>query len=352
MAVASVFIGCGYRSVTSGVYKVSDFIIIIIIIMSDLNARTWCFTLNFDGDSSVLNIDRDFNHPSIRYVIFQHEKVSHDHFQGYIELKSCFRRTSLVKAIPKLRGAHLAGRLGTRDEARNYCRKEETRVAGPWEKGSFDSGGQGKRSDCSSYATRVVELAKAGERNWKRVMAEEMPGAHLKFAKHGQTLYDDVVEAPTDEEFVPRPWQQELLERVAVPANDRSIVWVRDSKGNTGKSRLARHLILEHQAVQLNGRMLDMAYMFNFEKVVIFDISRAQAEFSNHCYSMAESLKNGCVISTKYEPKTKLFKPPHVIFFSNSLPDNEKWSEDRLILIDLDVPRPNPVDVATALRFM
>ncbi len=67
-----------------------------------------------------------------------------------------------------------------------------------------------------------------------------------------------------------------------------------------------------------------------------FDISRAAAEHSDHLYSMAEKLKNGFYLSTKYESVMKVFRPPHVLFFSNFHPDENKWSRDRVQLWDLD----------------
>ena len=42
-------------------------------------------------------------------------------------------------------------------------------------------------------------------------------------------------------------------------------------------------------------------------------------------------------MSKKYDSKLKRFKPPHVVFFSNFLPKQSKWSKDRVWLVDLDV---------------
>lgn len=152
-------------------------------------------------------------------------------------------------------------------------------------------------------------------------------------------IYAQEIEAPPrDEDFAPRPWQSRVLAYLERPANDRKIIWVYDSEGKAGKSRLARHLIMEHNAVQLEGRVQDMAFMYNKEPIVVIDITRAQAEHSNHLYSFAEKLKNGVLVSTKYECVQKLFKPPHVVFFSNSEPDMQLWTSDRLQLLDLSKP--------------
>ncbi len=112
--------------------------------------------------------------------------------------------------------------------------------------------------------------------------------------------------------------------------DDRTIIWVTDPQGGSGKSRLARHLIMEHGACLLGGRVQDMAYQYDNERIVIFDVSRAQAEYSDHLYTMAEALKNGTLVSTKYESEMKLFGPPHVIFFCNFSWNRDKWTGDRV----------------------
>ncbi len=109
-----------------------------------------------------------------------------------------------------------------------------------------------------------------------------------------------------------------------------------DRKGGQGKSRLAFHLMCEFNAIVLEGRLADMCYAYDKQPIAVFDVSRAAADHSEHLYSMAEKLKNGFFMSQKYETQMKVFKPPHVIFFSNTIPDETKWSQDRVRLIDLD----------------
>ncbi|KAF5825558.1 hypothetical protein DUNSADRAFT_8697, partial [Dunaliella salina] len=105
--------------------------------------------------------------------------------------------------------------------------------------------------------------------------------------------------------------------------------------GGAGKSRLAKHLVMNHNAVILSGKLQDMCYVYRKQPIVVFDITRASADHTVHLYSMAEFLKNGLFLSTKYESRQVVFPPPHVIFFSNSHPDFDKWSRDRVKLKDL-----------------
>jgi len=82
---------------------------------------------------------------------------------------------------------------------------------------------------------------------------------------------------------------------------------------------------------------MDIKYMWSQEyRIAVFDITRAAAEHSDHLCSMAEALKDGNFVSTKYQTCFKVFPRPHVVFFSNQLYDADKWSRDRVKLVDLD----------------
>lgn len=307
-----------------------------------------CIYWGGDNDKfSPDNIPRTIaGKPFIKYCVMQLEKAPSTnslHFQGYIELNESVRITGVKSNIWWLVPAHLETRRGTRDEARDYCRKENTRVAGPWEWGEWEKS-QGYRSDLASLQSMLVSGASAKD------IALEMPAMFVRHHAGIRAFIDVTTEVPKDPEFVPRPWQAKILDIIKTEPNDRNIYWVTDSVGNTGKSRLTRHLICEHKAISLSGQVKDMmhAYSNALSPIVIFDISRAAEEYSAHLYTMAESLKNGQFFSTKYNSKMLLFKPPHVIFFSNHMWDRTKFSADRVIHIDLD----NFNNQQQALRFM
>lgn len=290
-------------------------------------SRAFCVTINnppFPGDE-LPHVDGE------RYVSWQAERGEQGtrHLQIYIELDRSVRGSHLQRFWP---GCHYEARRGTREQARDYTRKADSREDGPWERGVFDQGGQGRRNDLADAVHVLRTEGMAG------VIAQH-PTAFVKFGRGLRELARELEERPTDADFEPRYWQQEILSFVTnVDADDRTIFWVTDTRGNTGKSRLARHLVLEHGAVQLEGKIADMAYQYNKEPIVIFDITRAAAEHCAHLYSFAEKLKNGMLNSTKYESCLKVFSPPHVIFFANFSWDREKWSEDRVIEVDLNNP--------------
>lgn len=108
-------------------------------------SRNWCFTVNNpSGESGHSQLD--FGNLRVKYAIWQLEVGVNgtQHYQGYCELRNAVTLGG-IKRAPGLARAHLEIRRGTRDEARDYCRKDSGRVEGPWELGTWS--GQGARSD-------------------------------------------------------------------------------------------------------------------------------------------------------------------------------------------------------------
>lgn len=118
-----------------------------------------------------------FNSTLHRYLIYQREKCPETgrlHWQGYVELKKPGRVRGTVASLGG--ECHLDARKGTRDEARDYCRKEESRVSDPVEHGEWIEG-QGARSDVHE----LVLGLKSGKRD--RDLLEEFPGLFLRYAR-------------------------------------------------------------------------------------------------------------------------------------------------------------------------
>lgn len=130
-------------------------------------ARTWCFTLN--NPTSPLT----FNDTPVKYAVWQLEKGENGtpHYQGYIELDRQMRLTALKKILPT---AHFEKRRGTRDQARDYCMKDDSRLEGPWEHGDFGAKRPGKRNDL----IKLYEGVKEGKTNQQ--LLEEHPAAYMR----------------------------------------------------------------------------------------------------------------------------------------------------------------------------
>jgi len=155
-----------------------------------ITAREWCFTINNPSDADrgfLLQNSSEF----VTYLCFQPERgeaSGTSHLQGYLCLKQ--RRTMLgckrtVFRLESLRGVHLEVTRGTKDQARDYCRKEESRDTEAGfsftEIGSFgdvpEERGQGARNDISA-ATRIIEAG-----GTMREVASTCPEAFVKFHK-------------------------------------------------------------------------------------------------------------------------------------------------------------------------
>lgn len=271
----------------------------------------------------------------VSYGIAQLEKSAAGvyHLQGYIELSDKITRPTLQRKLPFLSDAHVDPRRGTRDEARNYASKTDTRIDGPVEYGTWQTVGQGRRSDINEFAKAAIELP-------DRTLVQEYPGMYLRYGNMLQRVRAAAEDPVEDREFQPKPWQQQVIDLITAAPDSRTIIWVYDPAGGQGKSRLAYHLSAEHGAILLSGKIADMAYAYDKQRIVMFDLSRTQAEHSDQLYTFAEQLKNGMLFSAKYESRQKIFKPPHVIFFSNSMPAEGKWTRDRLKLIRLNGTAP------------
>lgn len=133
--------------------------------------RSWCFTLN--NPNGQLEPDE---WPDLKYLIWQEESAPDTgtrHYQGYAEFSKPKRLAAVRRILPH---GHWEPRRGTRDQARDYCRKQE-RVDGPWEFGQFDRGGQGKRSDLQPVADAILNGGAI------RDIAREFPVQYIKFGR-------------------------------------------------------------------------------------------------------------------------------------------------------------------------
>lgn len=271
----------------------------------------------------------------VTYAVYQREKAPDTgrmHYQGYAEFNNGIRMPRIKDWLGN--DAHLERRKGTREQARTYCMKPDSRAendCGPFEHGEFNAKAQGKRTD-------IEDAVRCAQEHGMAACAEQFPGTFAKFHKGIAACVNATKTKPTDKDFVPRPWQTKILDIVKGPTDGRTILWVHESRGNVGKSRLAHHMCCELSAIELHGKVADMAYGYNDAPIVIFDLARTQEDNYKHLYSFAEKLKNGRYFSSKYESGMRLFEPPHVVFFANFAPPTDAWSADRVKEVDLNCP--------------
>lgn len=140
-----------------------------------MTSRSYCFTYNNPTHTPESILEKANACSAIRYLVFQKEVGENGtpHYQGYLELARPQRITFLRREFIE---CHYERRRGSRDQARDYARKDDTRTDGPWEYGEWRAGGSGSRTDL----TGIIEACKTG--SLKRV-AEEHPEAILRYSK-------------------------------------------------------------------------------------------------------------------------------------------------------------------------
>jgi len=134
----------------------------------------------------------------------------------------------------------------------------------------------------------------------------------------------------------PYPWQKQILEIVKSPPDDRKILWINDSGGNIGKSKLLKYLCYNRlakriplgNATQLKTNVItqgpSLCYCVDLPRTI------GSTERMHDLISAIEEIKNGWVSSAMYGKHQELFmQPPHVIIFSNMSPPRELMSADR-----------------------
>lgn len=286
-------------------------------------AKNWCFTLNNydEADCARLLIQDD----KIKYLIYGKERGENGtmHLQGFVSFKD---RVSFNVAK-----SYVSNRCHL-EVARNctqsitYCKKENDF----YEVGEFTVS-IGKRSDLDDFKDAV----KAGMSDMKdvRELHSEVAMKYPRFCI--DYLRDNRKQIPVEDHPF-REWQEKLNEMLNRPPDARSIVFVVDRVGNSGKTWFAHFYSGRHEKAQvlMPGKRADLAYMLNEDIRVLFvDAPRSKnQEFIQ--YDFLEEVKNGYVFCPKYESCVKRLGKCHVVVLMNEHPDMTKLSQDRYIIIE------------------
>lgn len=131
-------------------------------------------------------------------MVYQVEKGESGttHLQGYLQFHNRKYFTT-VRKLPFLEGAHFEVMRGTAAQARAYCMKEESRIEGPYESGTF-SEGQGARNDLK----KVAEAVASGTR--VESIAHDSPATFVRYhhGLHALQYTLDSVKAESELRFV------------------------------------------------------------------------------------------------------------------------------------------------------
>lgn len=282
-------------------------------------ALNWCFTTNNYTDDHVATLRALGDSNDVKYLIFGYEVGDNGtpHLQGFVSFTKRLRFSQVTELIPD---SHLSVTRQLKN-AIEYCKKEGNFV----EFGSCPDG-PGTRSDLSEFKAFV----KNGNVDI-RIIREEYSLICAKYPRFVNEYIRDNLPSIPFEHFPLRDWQQRLNHDLLLPPCDRKIIFIVDAAGNKGKTWFAKMYCSMHDNAQLllPTKKADMAYALQSNLRVLFmDAPRSkQGEYLQ--YDFLEEIKNGYVMSNKYESYVKRFGPVHVVVNMNETPDMTKLSADR-----------------------
>lgn len=321
----------------------------------------WCFTINVNVDINTayeqlkkMAVDQ----PSFQlsFLVAQVEvapTTGQVHIQGMVVFPSNWRFNRLVEVLQTAFEhhednnpihPHVELMKSSVDANEAYCSKESTRAPGTdvVRVGTRPTNQQGKRSDLHRLCEELDSIDKTLPVQTRLRQLARNGANHASLVMYGRgferlaELTAVTVSTPAPEAW--RPWQSHMMSELSQPPHPRRIYWVYDPHGNSGKSFLASYYLGKEEACLLSGKLEDMKYAYAnhaFPRIVFFDIPRSGSEHADHYYGMAESLKDGHLAVNKYQAKTCIFRPPHVVFLANHWPVASKWTGDRLRLLHL-----------------
>ncbi len=149
-----------------------------------------------------------------------------------------------------------------------------------------------------------------------------------------------------------RKWQIDLYNVIDKKPNRRTVYWVVDSVGGQGKTDFCTYVDTfkkkdECLTIASTGSLRDIADVIRnwmdrgaYPKIILIDLPRTFKD-RDSIFTTIESVKNGRLTCTKYKGDTIQFNPPHVMIFSNWMPDISLLSKDRWVILNLKAKHAN-----------
>lgn len=252
----------------------------------EVQSKVWCWTLNNFEKEKVEQLEQCFLTVFCEKWIYGFEvgESGTPHLQGYFVLYDKRRMSEIKKIDEFCYKMHLENRKGTEELAIRYCVKD----------GNYRHSNNLPLHLLKPKIVRKMEILHPAD-YWS--------------------------------------WQKDVEEIIKSEIVDkRSIYWIFEENGNTGKSELTKSICFHYGCLLLNKAKNDdiMHAAYNYEgelNNVIIDIPRIVGNRIN--YESVESLKNGVIINNKYETGQKLIASPTIIVFSNEMPVLSGLSLDR-----------------------
>lgn len=292
-------------------------------------AKHWQFTINNYNDEHESLLAAEGERDDVAYLIYGKEVGSSGtpHLQGHVSYRKQLRFSKVKERLPD--GAHLEV-VRLLQSHIEYCKKD----------GNYSEFGTPPKLGNDARSASRVELDEFRATVASGVfespdLREKHPNVMARYPHFARSVVRDLFPKP---EKLPasslRPWQQRVVELLDAPVDPRRIFFVVDERGNSGKTYLGRFLLGNYEKVQVlrAGKVADMALIYSVTtKILVVDVPRQKVDTLQ--YNFLEQVKDGMLLSGKYESQMKIFKPPHVLVMMNEEPDRKALSEDRYHII-------------------
>lgn len=278
---------------------------------------------------------------NVKYAIFGKEIGENGtrHLQGFVHLHRKVRLNTIKKNISKT--GHFEIARGTDDENQEYCKKDGDLL--------LEVGFPGAKPGTNKSFVNAMEMVDQmidGASAYDLIEGD--PKYAAAYMRHSRCIEDLVSERKKqiakdrfDTKFLTMDiklydWQKDLYHMLTTEEpHDRFIYWYVDYVGGAGKSTFVNYFLSRHinSVCFFGGKINDLSYAYDYQKVVFFDLARSGA--SDYLFGFIEQMKNGRIFSSKYKSFIKYFPSPHVVVFSNKLPDDGVFSADRVIVTNV-----------------
>lgn len=285
-------------------------------------------------ETAITSIDKS----KIQALTYQGEvapTTNKQHIQMFAEFKEKQSYKS-IKKIFKNDTIHIEPMTyGTLQDCRDYCtNKSNTKIIfKDTQTYGNPKNAKGTRTDLKSILTKMKEgISPLEQSKQDDATAKLYIQYHKGLDTINNSIQHDIKQERIKKELKSiklRQFQEEINTLIQGKPDNRKIYWYYETIGNTGKSHMTKYLTAHHDAIMINtGKQADILHAYNHQPIIIFDLPRT-LEQNESIYTTMEVLKNGHYFSSKYESKSVLTEIPHIIVFSNFLPDTSKLSKDR-----------------------
>ena len=295
-------------------------------------SRRLVFTLNNYTSDEEQKVADHLDSDLVKYGIYGRETGAEGtpHLQGFViypqpQRFSYFHRLACARA-------HLEVARAKSANAADYCKKE-----GDFEEFGELPDAQGKRSDIDNFKEWVSNLTTPPS---EREIARAFPALFLRYRQNlmdlGRHLGPEPIFGLGDGNL--RGWQRELEQSLEEDPDDRTVQFLLDPDGGSGKTWFVKYWLEKHPThtqVLSIGKRDDLAHAVDPSKTIfLFDIPRGGMEYLQ--YSVLEKLKDGIIFSGKYASMAKILpNKVHVIVFCNERPDVLALTHDRYKITEL-----------------